>query len=327
MRHYSIESDRDALNATLNTFTFWIANNSAALEALNLNATVEAEFGNKCVKGKYHTLAHHGHRSENPAPCAQEITPIPDWSDVGLSHVDLDTLGGILRLAGYNPPTGGFPSNELEYYFWQLVAQLDVRGYHRLSQIREDIVDQGWGCTSRVADRIVRYYHAWCAWSSEHRYYSPKHAEAVDCTGFIRSALRAVMDILEGDKVLLEAGDKWLEAQIHLEGWSFSKIIIMKNCTIVVRKHEKFVNHLYTTSFRDPADLVFAHNTASGACTLSRADESFPVDCARTMRFLFGLEAGGRAAIAGSPRGRKYTEEEFDEAVGRLVKLLESEIK
>lgn len=327
MLHYSVESDRDALNTILNTFTFWIASNPKALEALNLDATVEAEFGDVCVEGKYHTLAHHGPRAGNPAPCAQEITPLADWSNIGLSHVDLDALGGCLRLAGYNPPVGGFPCNELEHYFWQLVAQLDIRGYHRLRQIREDITDHGWGCTSRVADRIIRYYHAWCAWSAENRYYPPKHEEAVDCTSFIRSALRAIMDILEGDAGLLEAGDKWLEAQKSLEQESFRNIVIFPRFTLIFRRHEKFVNHLYVTFLHGSADFVFAHNLTSGACTLSKADEDFPIDCAKIMQSLFGPEAGGRAAIAGSPRGKKYTTEEFDKAGDRLVKLLESEVK
>lgn len=319
MRHYSIESDRDALNAILDTFTFWIANNPVALEALNLHATVEAEFGDVCVKGKFHTLAHHGSRSSNPAPCEREITPIPDWSNIGLSHVDLDVLGGILRLAGYGPSKGF-----LEYLFWQLVACLDIQGYHKLTSIQQALMTDE-GASSGQITRITQYYHAWCAWSADHPYYPPRHSEAVDCTGFIRSALRVIMDILEGDTVLLEIGDMWLKGQKSLEKEAFSNTITFPNFTLIVRKHEKFVNHLYTSFlYDDVADLVFAYNLTSGACTLSRADEDFPVNCAKTMQSLFGPEAGGRAAIAGSPRGKKYTEAAFDEAVYRLVELLKN---
>lgn len=34
-----------------------------------IEATVEAEYGDKCINGKLYTLAHHGSRSANPAPC------------------------------------------------------------------------------------------------------------------------------------------------------------------------------------------------------------------------------------------------------------------
>lgn len=317
MSDYHVVGDHDALNSILNTFTFWIASNPSVLEVLGLDATVEAEFGDVCVEGKYHTLAHHGSRAGNPAPCAQEITPIPDGSNVGLSHVDLDALGGILRLAGYGPFKG-----TLEYMFWQLAARIDIQGCHKLAAIQQDLMRDE-GASSGQITRITQYYHAWCAWSANHRYYPPQHSEAVDCTGFIRSAIRIIMDILEGDTCLLEVGDKWLEAQKSLEQESFRNIVTFPRFTLIFRTHAQFTNHLYKTPFHEPADLVFSHNTTSGACTLSRADGSFPVDCAKTMQTLFGPEAGGCAAIAGSPRGKKYTEKEFDEAGHRLLLLLE----
>ena len=49
----------------------------------NAAATVEAEYGDICVEGKDVTLAHHGPRSGNPAPCNTEVGALcvlaPRW--------------------------------------------------------------------------------------------------------------------------------------------------------------------------------------------------------------------------------------------------------
>lgn len=319
MLHYSVVNDRDTLNTILDTFNFWIASNPEALVRMSLDATIEAEFGDRCVVGKLHTLAHHGSRAANACPCEIEITPIPDWSNVGLSHVDLDAIGGCLRLAGYGP------FEELpEYFFWKLAANIDTRGYHKLSTILKELSEDGCGVTEKDLSCITRYYHAWCVWSAKNRYYPPRHADAVNCTGFVHSAINIIMDILLGDEVLLQEGDKWLAKQETLEKESFRNIITFPNFTLIVRSHAQFTNLLYTTFLHGAADLVFAHNLTSGACTLSKADEDFPVDCAEVMKKIFGPNAGGRAAIAGSPRGVKYIEKEFSEALDQLIKIIEN---
>lgn len=316
----SISSSRVALTETLNTYTFWIASNPEALARLKPQATVEAEFGDRVVEGTYITMAHHGPRSGNEAPCIQVIwPPLLSWSNIGLSHIDLDALGGCLRLAGYQPSKG-----TLEYLFWRLAARIDVQGPHKLSFILKELSNDGWDATEKQIECITQYYHAFCAWSAKNRYYPPRHSEAIDCTGWVRSAINIIMDILEGDKFLLEEGDKWLTIQEKLDEESFKKFIGLPNISLVVREHKQFVNHLYNNHLHGSANLVFAHNLTSGACTLSRADDNVPFDCAKIMQALFGPEAGGRSGIAGSPRGRKYTEEEFNNALDKLIKIIEN---
>ena len=99
-------------------------------KALNLDfSTVEAEYGDTCVPGSdsmggWATLAHHGTRSGNPAPCVwtsgEEVFSKKTPHAILLSHLDLDSLGGVgLVLGFYNP-------NEQD--FWRAAAHIDVCG-------------------------------------------------------------------------------------------------------------------------------------------------------------------------------------------------------
>ena len=44
-------------------------------KTITADATVEAEYGNNVVEGTKVTLAHHGPRSNNPAPCNTPDVP------------------------------------------------------------------------------------------------------------------------------------------------------------------------------------------------------------------------------------------------------------
>lgn len=57
-------------------------------------ATVEAEYGEKVIKGEQVTLAHHTKEYENnPAPCNTPDVPVlDDNSTIIVSHLDLDTI-------------------------------------------------------------------------------------------------------------------------------------------------------------------------------------------------------------------------------------------
>jgi hypothetical protein len=296
----------------LESFTIWIASCPEAFKDIALDATVECEFGDIVVEGREHTLAHHGPRQGDVCPCLVDVgEPLSACSDVGISHVDLDTLGGILRLGGYT--TDG----TIDDIFWWLAAEIDMRGYHHLDDILLEIQsDTG---NFGIVKWVSRAYHAWCAWSAEHRYYPPKHSQLVDCTGFIRMACDAILRILGGDPELLEKGDKWLKAQENLDQESFVEFYEILGGNVIVRESERFVNHLYRTKHFGPADFVFARNERSGACTLSCADSQSNWDCESLMKSLFGPMSGGRRGIAGSPRGKMVSREQFQGAVKALL--------
>lgn len=104
-----------------------------------VDATVEAEYGERVVEGEALTLAHHGPRANNPAPCNDpKAVKLPDDSIVMISHLDLDTLGGILALQGRKPEG---------QEFWDAAEYVDVNGPHHIYEF-----------SGRIKDKLNAYY-------------------------------------------------------------------------------------------------------------------------------------------------------------------------
>lgn len=79
-----------------------LASSASALRRVAPTHTVEAEWGDEVVEGSVLTLAHHSSREGQPAPCLYR-SPGHTWPKValvGVSHLDLDTIGGIIGLMG-----------------------------------------------------------------------------------------------------------------------------------------------------------------------------------------------------------------------------------
>jgi hypothetical protein len=77
-----------------------------------------------------------------------------------------------------------------------------------------------------------------------------------------------------------------------------------------------FVNHLYTAPNGFVGGTVVAWNKATGSITISRSEPSPGIlSCREIVQDLWGPEAGGHAGIAGSPRGRRMTDEDFENAL------------
>jgi hypothetical protein len=74
---------------------------------LDAAVTVEAEYGDLVWEGQLYTAAHHQaagpyagrHRvvGGRPSPCNDDQIPFVTHGVIGVSHVDLDTFGGVLR--------------------------------------------------------------------------------------------------------------------------------------------------------------------------------------------------------------------------------------
>ena len=125
----------------------YIANNAAALETLSLDATVEAEYGLTCVTGDMLTLAHHGPRSNRPCPCSMDNFPSMGIETVGISHVDLDTIGGLMAIMGIKPSKYDWVRD-----FWRVAAEVDTQGVHKLPTMDLGI------CPDMVMDSLNAFY-------------------------------------------------------------------------------------------------------------------------------------------------------------------------
>lgn len=287
---------------------------SLALAGETRSATVEAEFGDDVVEGALATLAHHGPRKANPVPCSRENGDV--GADViGLSHVDLDALGGVLALQGRKPEGAAF---------WALAAFVDVNGVHKLA-------------LSGASEATQRQLAAWASWNEANRLYAPRSpmsegkpvpatAETVGAylapeakvTGWIDAAEARIRAILAGDLSVLAEGDAFLAGQEALSKASF------RSCdgAVIVRASEAFVSHLYVCPDGQIAKAIVAFNPESEAVTVSLADPIPGVSCRAIVQGLWGPDAGGHDGIAGSPRGRKMTLADAEVAAKAVAALV-----
>lgn len=313
----------------------YIANNPEALQGLGLDATVEAEFGADCVKGRLTTLAHHGPRSGNPAPCVWKEEIPEGIESVGISHVDLDTVGGVMRLLGDSPSPDS--TDEL---FWQAAARMDVEGPHRLEEILRwarsrvpfdcgavelygevDDVGQADGILDCARDDVVHWIrdalYAYWAYSKEHRVFPPRDGSVDDVTDKVMEHVAAVRRILGGDKRLLDAGKEFRFRETSLNADSLIRVVpTHSGLRIAVREAEEFTNHLYRTVDGVVCDGVVALNTKFKSITLSWSEGQG--DACKIMQAVFGPKAGGHAGIAGDPRDKEARQEDLEVVVRHL---------
>lgn len=243
--------------------------------------TVEAEYGVDVVEGTLLTLAHHGPRASNQAPCLAQngIAGNPEMIDaIGISHLDLDALGGIMAVMARKPDIESF---------WELSAYEDLHGRHKLPLFPASEED------------LARLY-AFKAWSERNRI-SLASDSANDVSEKVKDAVDIILRIFSEDESLLKVGQAFKFAEDELNSNSF----VEEKNGVIIRNSNQSVNYLYITPLGKISRAVVAFNPAQGSITISLADPVTGVSCEETAREVWGPEAGGRSGIAGSPRGKR----------------------
>lgn len=280
----------------------FISSNPKALKEklteFDRTATVEAEYGDTLVKGSVITLAHHGDRAGNPCPCIVANFVDAKVGAIGISHFDLDTLGGIMAIQGIKPDVSQKPECDL---FWKLAAFVDMEGPHLAE---EKVKELG---SERLANNLLEWLHAWYAHSEENRIYAPRDGSVADVTDLIEKAQKAIVAVFQDKEVLLNKGYAWNERQKKINEDSFVEI----RGRVIARISTNFVNAMYRTNDGFIGDAVVAFNPKTKAVTVSFAKSIENKSCKDIVQDLWGTEAGGRDTIAGSPRGRQMSLDEF----------------
>ncbi len=259
-------------------------------------ATVEAEYGEQVVKGKYATLAHHAEafRSQ-PPPCIAKLKPLPKEDGyILISHIDLDTLGGIFQLTGKKPE---------DEDFWQGAGFIDLHGQHYMHQLDE-----------RIQDRLNAFY----AWKSRQEYRATEDVEEV--TNFVSASLVIIESIIRGDSRLIEEGRAWKERITE----KFETYLDYENGHLrAFRTSEPIFTaaSYYSPRFKRVVEATVSQNTAIGTLTLAFEDGGKRFSAKTIMQKLFGEKAGGHPGIAGSPRDEKMKVADYERLVD-LVKML-----
>jgi hypothetical protein len=256
-------------------------------------ASVEAEYGENVLEGVKVTLAHHVAKyRHHPAPCNAQVTPI-GAGEVVVSHLDLDTVGGLMALMGIKPH---------DPEFWKGAEFIDLNGPHHVNSL-----------SSEVKEKLQAYW-AWNA--SQPRMARMTHV--TDVTDMVMIHADVISRVLSGDSGLLERGAEWAEeTTAKVEGC----LVEEDNKIRVFATDDVFTAASYYSPNLDVvASVTVNYNTKLGSITLATSDKS--VDCCEVMQKLFGPGAGGHAGIAGSPRGTRMSLRDFNQTVDTVRQLV-----
>lgn len=270
-------------------------NKKDQLEAEGLYvATVEAEYGDDVVEASkdWLTLAHHGSRSSNPAPCEEYNIPICSEYSPGafiLSHLDLDAIGGVLALEGRKPD---------DEEFWKAAAFIDVNGPHHMEELPKDIQDK---------------LNAVYAWSeTQEKINTRELKEPLDVTDQVakwQKALDIVLDERHPEhETMIEAGRKWVKEERD----KVERNLVYENENVRVFVSDgPFCNQNYRSPNTNKIVPAIVTRNAYGGITLSFEDGGKDFSAREIVQSLWGKEAGGRDGVAGSPRNQQMTPEDL----------------
>lgn len=325
-----------------------------ALTAVAPVVTVEAEYGDAVVEGSALTMAHHGPRAGQKCPAAYtpqetyaalEAAGVPGADGFGhgvapavvcgVSHLDLDTIGGLMAVWGYKPHGVGVAN--IGEAFWRLAEFVDTRGPHRVPEWLAGEADHF------KALGAVEALRAFWAWSAQNR--GPRiGAEVTDVTSCVLECFEVIQCLMPGSQpgewweggvwaadgapepdfdhclaqwdrreMLLKAGAEFAAKEEALQRASF----VRQEGSVVLRQSAQFTNHLYPLGANA---AVVAFNSEKETVTVSFAEGAEGKhDACAIVQSLWGPLAGGHKGIAGSPRDRKMSFADAEEAFRAVI--------
>ena len=271
----------------------WLAQNGQP------HATVEAEYGSTVVLGSQVTLAHHAPDWEHEVPpCVAEVPEVVVGESgdlvVMISHLDLDSVGGILAVIGQKPA---------DVSFWEGAALIDVRGPHHAHQL--DL---------HTREKLQAYW----AWNAS-RPREERITVATNVTDKVMEAAAVINRIVNHDLELLEAGRVWAE---EVQAATEACLLQEDETVRVFRTDRVFCSaSYYSPSNGTVAKATVTFNTKFDAITVAFEDGGKEFSARDLVQKLWGAAAGGHAGIAGSPRGTVMSEDDLWRAVD-VVKSL-----
>ncbi len=297
----------------------WLTSNAVKLEEMldgRNSITVEAEYGDCVVKGSLATLAHHGPRSGNPCPCLYNNKMYSNLTDIGISHVDLDTVGGVLSVLNSKP---------LNKEFWELAAYVDLKGIHRVDNFFEYQKINNIMTFTPVLNKklLMAQLNAWYAWAENNKLYAESH-RIVDVYDWFIRAYHTLTFIEQLDENYMMNG------QVYEQDLKYKSIgsLIDFTSKVCLRSADFFVNSFYSNpNSTTPFECIVGYNTRQQSITLSFIDESicdkYNITASNIMQSFWGNGAGGHRTIAGTPREFTYSLKDCDRIYEYMIKIME----
>ncbi len=250
------------------------------------SATVEAEYGEKVIEGEQITLAHHTDKyKNNPSPCnTLDIPVLADNNTIVVSHLDLDTLGGIAALLG---------RKKEDAKFWEAAEFIDLNGPHNLFQIGEDSREK---------------YEAYQAYNVNNRI--PRFEGNTDITDIVLKHLEIIDRVIDRDETLISNGKEWSNTTKE----KIEQCLVFENSNVRAFNSPEGIFCSAAYYSEKQGKVIPATVTLNGkfkSVSLAMADGGKEFSAKEMVQELWGKEAGGHPGIAGSPRGKEMTEEDM----------------
>lgn len=255
------------------------------------DATVEAEYGDTCVEGRIVTLAHHGTRSMNPAPCNWDVTPL-NSGVILVSHIDLDTVGGCLALMGLKPE---------DPEFWAGAEYVDVNGPHHIHKLSMEVQSK------------LNAVYAWRAEMRQSQNQNQQQGRIVEVTDVTTTIYEwdEILKLVTGsnpDEGWINKGKQWaanITAQVE------SKLVDESETVRTFVTDGVFCSSsYYSPNLKTVCKATVVLNTRFNSITVGVADPD-ELSAKDFVQSIWGSNAGGHRGIAGSPRGQQMTKEDL----------------
>ena len=269
------------------------------------HACVETEYGDWALEGTIYTANHHLPKYAGlPAPCNIELPhryhlTLPIGVNIIVSHIDLDTVLGVMGLMG-------------EWYFvpkkFREVAEfIDLNGPHHIHKFPQETQD---------------LFNAYWAWNALPENRAPRVTEITDVTSTILKYVEFFEFLFDlyahNSPPLIEAGREWA-ANIQRE--TESKLLTETENYRVFSTDGVFCGaSYYSPTHKRIIPVIISFNEKFKEITLSCANSS--INCVGQVQWLWGMEAGGHPGIAGSPRGREMTKSDLQKTVNHVRTLI-----
>lgn len=259
-------------------------------------ATVECEYGNVVIEGAV-TLAHHA-EGWNAAPAIasdnvleESGVEVVDGDYILVSHIDLDTIFGIMNIANDMPF-----SEEVK----KGVNYVDCNGQHNLFK-------------SEVSDEARKVILAYIGYASRNR--CPQQE---DITEYVQELIQKfyTQDNYEVGLALVEGRAKAAAEYLNAAVGCVALLDQPAESNMFGLNSEYIIDGI-------EYDCIIVFNRKFGSITLSsKAGVKGEKNMATIMKAVFGEEAGGHKGIAGTPRGQRYSLEDATnllDIVSRIV--------
>lgn len=285
----------------LDNFEIILCPNAEQAKEQDPDITIEAEYGRDCVEGKELTLAHHGDRSDNPAPCNTDV-PKFDGGKIVVSHLDLDTIGGIMAVTGDKP-------NDSE--FWKGAEHIDVNGTHHMHELSQDVQDK------------LNAFYAWNSTQPRERYMEPTDVKEIVKENY--NVLEKVLDRNNPEhEQLIEKGREW---EKDVTKATEERCVFENEFVRAFKTDGVFCSSSYYSPQQEEIiPCTVSYNEKFHSITVAFADggreNGGEFSAKEIVQSLWGKEAGGRDGIAGSPRGQEMTEKDFNDAKEKCLDIL-----